>query len=537
MSLSIERAIAFALYSVGAILLFVTSPHHGEFWWSDSPRHALNGVFVKDLIAAMPTHPTAWAEHYYVQYPALTILFYPPLFYIISAPFYALFGVSHATALSVVLMHYFVLSCGLHLLARNWMSPLVAIAVGLSAMAVPGIALWGRQVMLEVPSIAFAVWAVLVLRSHVATNRTSTLYLALFLLICAAYVKLTAIFLFPVFALTLFVARGPGVLRDRRIWGVAILTVVGLIPLIYLTVIFGGANVQSVVGIPDAAVSRRTIAGWIWYARLMPGLTGWPLLALSVLAFPFAIAGRLPSSFTRSDRMLLGGWLVIGYVFLSMIDLKEARHALVILPPLLVAAGLSVTVLLSSRIGGASMLALVLGTGVYTWLAAPVPFYDGYREAAEWIAREAPKDATIAFSGKRDGSFVFNMRSIETRHDITTLRVDKLLLDAAVRRELGVQQKMLSEQEIGDLLDRDGVSYVVAQDDFWTDLQVMARFQSVLRSPHFSGVAHIPVVTNVPSEDKVLRIYRNLGNVATGPHTIDLHLGIINQNVSGTAGR
>ena len=34
---------------------------------------------------------------YYVQYPALTILFYPPLFYAVAAPFYAIFGVSHAT--------------------------------------------------------------------------------------------------------------------------------------------------------------------------------------------------------------------------------------------------------------------------------------------------------------------------------------------------------------------------------------------------------------------------------------------------------
>ena len=95
------NAVAAAVFLLGAVLLFVTAPHHGEFWWSDAPRHALNGVFVKDLIAAMPAHPGAWAMQYYVQYPALTILFYPPLFYAISAPFYALFGVSHATAIAV----------------------------------------------------------------------------------------------------------------------------------------------------------------------------------------------------------------------------------------------------------------------------------------------------------------------------------------------------------------------------------------------------------------------------------------------------
>ena len=77
-------------------LLFAGAPHGGAFYWSDAPRHALNGVFVKDLLLDLPLDdPAGYAYRYYAQYPALTILFYPPLFYAISAPFYALLGVSH----------------------------------------------------------------------------------------------------------------------------------------------------------------------------------------------------------------------------------------------------------------------------------------------------------------------------------------------------------------------------------------------------------------------------------------------------------
>ena len=117
------------------------------------------------------------------------------------------------------------------------------------------------------------------------------------------------------------------------------------------------------------------------------------------------------------------------------------------------------------------------------------------------------------------------------------LRADKLLLEIAVRRELGVRERPLSEQELGDLLDRDGVSYVVAQDGFWTDLPVMARLQSVLRSAHFQEVARIPVVANLPTEDHTLLIYRNMGNVAQGPHIVDLQLPIIGKQVEGAVGR
>ena len=38
-------AAAFVL-ALGVVLLGLSAPYHGEFWWSDAPRHALNGVFV-----------------------------------------------------------------------------------------------------------------------------------------------------------------------------------------------------------------------------------------------------------------------------------------------------------------------------------------------------------------------------------------------------------------------------------------------------------------------------------------------------------
>jgi hypothetical protein len=239
----------------------------------------------------------------------------------------------------------------------------------------------------------------------------------------------------------------------------------------------------------------------------------------------------------RSDLVLISGWFVLGYCFLSAIALKEARQALVILPMALLAAGLALDALLPLRAAGPALLALVLGTGVYTWREVPTPYVDGYREAAEWLAREAPKDAVVMFSGKRDGSFIFNMRALASRRDISILRADKLLLDVAVRRTLGVREKTLSEQEMTDVLDRDGVSYVVAQEDFWIDLPVMARFQSVLRSPHFEQVARIKVVANVPTEDTMLLIYRNMGDVARGPHLVDLNLPIIGKTVEGAVGR
>jgi hypothetical protein len=78
---------------------------------------------------------------------------------------------------------------------------------------------------------------------------------------------------------------------------------------------------------------------------------------------------------------------------------------------------------------------------------------------------------------------------------------------------------------------------VVAQDDFWTDIPVMRRFQSVLHSPQFEAVAAIPVVANLPTVDRMLHIYRNLHPIAPGRHDVELRLPIIGETVKGTVGR
>ncbi len=341
----------------------------------------------------------------------------------------------------------------------------------------------------------------------------------------------------------LLAARGPGpLLRDRHGWIAAALFTLGLLPVAALTLKFGAANVQSVVGIADSAVSRRSLAGWLWYARELPGQLGWPLLAAALLGIlTAAAAGRHDAEAARrqltpADRVLLIGWFVLGYLFFSAIDLKEARHSTLILPPLLIAAGLAADRLLPGRAAAPAALLLAAVTAYGTWRDAPVPSIAGYREAAEWIARAAPRGAVIVFSGNRDGSFIFNLRAIEGRDDVTTLRADKLLLEVAVRRELGVTQHDLSEPEIAALLDRYGVSHVVAQVDFWTDLAVMARLQAVLRSAQFEEVARIPVIANLPTEDKELRIYRNTHDIADAAAEIRLNLPIIGRSVQGSAG-
>jgi hypothetical protein len=521
-------------YLVGILCLFLTAPHNGEFWWSDAPRHALNGVFVKDLIAAMPSDPKTWAMQYYIKYPALTILFYPPMFYAISAPFFAFFGVSHTTAVAVVLLHYFALAFGLYLVARMWLGPLPSFAVGLAALAAPEIALWGRQVMLDVPATAFATWGILAALHYLRSGRPWLIYIAVLLLLCATYTKINAAFLFVPLAAAIVYKRNLGAFRDSHLWLATLLCMIGMVPAIILTLKFGAANVQSVVSADVGVHEAGLFAPWLWYGRRLPEMVGWPFV-LMIMTIPLLWLSGRRLGVAPSEAILLTGWFLIGYSLLSIIELKATRNAVIILPPVLLAAGLTWCAWLGkARWAEVALVAVALAATGAVLLFKPVPKVTGYRQAAAWIAEHAPPDAIVVFSGERDGSYIWNMRTMEQRKDITTVRSDKLFLSISVERARGTKSKSLSEDQIASLLDNDGVTYVVAQDDFWTDIPVMARLQALLRSPHFHEVQRITIASNVPVHDKMLRIYRNDGEINPHPRGISLDLLMINQQVSGT---
>lgn len=519
-----------------ALALYVTAPMDGSFWWSDAPRHALNGIFLKDALLAAPfAHPARFAMDYYVQYPALTILFYPPLLYFISAPFFLLFGDSHATAQAVIALHGLALGCGMYALARHWMDRWAALATALLLLGLPEIALWGRQVMLEVPALCWLVWAAYFAVRHGRRQGTWSLALFAVFALFSLYTKLSMVFVVAVLALYLLLARGGRLLAERRLWIVAALAMIAMVPLILITLKFGQANVQSVSGIADTAASRRTLAGWVWYARQLPEMAG---IAGLVLAAVGLAVSRTSAAWLRAERVMLGLWFVVCYLALSFIELKEARHGVILLVPLAVWAGFGLD-WLARRIGGTGGLRPALAVGVagalaaWTVAAQTVPRVDGYREAALRAAAAAPPGSAVLFSGKRDGSFIFSMRTATGRPDLQTVRADKLFLEIAVRREIGVAERAHSEAEMIERIRNLGVAVVVAQRDFWTDLAQMAQFQRVLDGPDFEEIGRIVVAANVPVEDHELRLYRITGEIRPRPRESSIDLPIIGRSIEG----
>jgi hypothetical protein len=183
-------------------------------------------------------------------------------------------------------------------------------------------------------------------------------------------------------------------------------------------------------------------------------------------------------------------------------------------------------------LGSGFIAIIMILTFVETVTTRPVEYVAGYNDIVEKVTKLAPQNSNVLFSGYRDGSFIFAMRAIGDRPDVSTVRSDKLLLRIASRRELGVEEKNYSIEEIAELINKFAIHYVVAQPDFWTDLEQMKLLQTLLESDQFEEIQRFKMEANYNADEKELVIYRNLGDVAAGPINIKNELSLIGRTIS-----
>ncbi len=529
------EAIWVMLLALAVASLFYTSPRDGEFWWSDAPRHAMDGAFYMDLFRSQPVGSLRqYTIDYYLQYPALTILFYPPVFPLAEALFFALFGVSHWVAVLTIAAFNFTAAFGAYRLCRLWLPPAWAGATALLFFGLPEVALWGRQVMLETPAFAFLFWSSYLLFRYIESERAYLLYGAMLVLVCGIYTKQTVVFILPVFAAVLLVAKGSAVLRLPALWVSTVLFGLGVLPWAFITLRFGHVNFNSIAGGAWTEHPVLSWESWLFYLRQLPAQLGWPVLLLAAAGLVLALARK---RWREPAFQFFGLWFAAGYIFFSLIALKEPRHTILLLFPAAFFALQGLRLLPVVKLPGVVAAAVAMLLFGHTLASSEVPRVKGYREAALWVARNAPANSVVLFSGYRDGSFIFNLRSQTGRSDLTVLRSDKLFLRVTQRRELGVEELGVTPEQIRDTLNRYGVRYIVNQPNFWDDLKTMQELQGVLRGPEFRQMATIPVSANVSHADRQLQIIENLTASKSTKQQIQMELPIIGAHVKGTIGR
>jgi 4-amino-4-deoxy-L-arabinose transferase-like glycosyltransferase len=535
---AVLRWLPAALFAAIVGIMFATQPKNGDIWWMDASRHALNGAFVLDFLRALPLrHPVEFAFDYYRQWPALTILFYPPLFYGFLAVSFFLFGVSEAAALVAEFVAMFFLALGSYRLARNWLPMAPALAVGVLMIGIPESQFWGRQVMLDIPAHAWLVWAAVFHVGFLRGGSPRSLYFSVLCVAAAAYTRYDAFFLAVPFAVSLLWSKGPRFLGTATALRAIGLGIVLLAPLVPIFLIFARYNLDQAISINGAEIPRWSAAALIYYLRAGPHVVSWFVAvpaAVFVLFYALRPAWRLPTP----DAVFLAAWSLFGYAFYTMVAVKESRYILPATFPVVLAAVLTIDRTVNRLLArfvwrGVAALAAAGCVLAFSMATRPPPHVTGIVQAAVEVARLAPRDTNVAFWGWRDGTFVFAMRAYGGRADLGVIRLDKLLLsEVAVQLDRGFHERDLTVEQITAALSNLHVQYVVAERDYLAEIAVIARLHDALRSARFVEVATIPMTSNYPLEEPAeLVIYRARDEVPPGRVAPAIELKLIGRSI------
>ena len=457
---------AVAIIGVVAVL-FLTAPKAEDFWWTDSASFALNGELIHDYIASgLHQSPMAFASAWFARYPAVTISLYPPIFPIAEAIAFALFGFSHPVAQATVCAFSGLAAFGAFRLARHAVGPLQSAAGVMLMFAAPAILLWSRQVVMEVPALAFLLLAAGCWLRYLEQRRTLHLMLATLLTLAAVYTKQTTIFVAPAFPVTLIVCEGWRRLGDKAVWIAAGVGLLGLVPLAVFTWVAAHDTIEIALVRGVAARSGNALQAGDWFAQskayilALPEVAGWPGLAGAIAYIALIVARGWPTAAERRLAVLMLTWFGCDWLFISITAHFELRYAINLAVPCAV-----LTLLLLARvirqtyasIIGFAFGAIVLGIAVGTH---GVDRMSGYDKVAEYILQHSRQDDVIWFQGNESKNLIFSLRSHSPTPKVYVLRAEKFLVDYHFLREWGVEDRGWTSDALQAMVDRYGITMV-----------------------------------------------------------------------------
>ena len=434
----------------GLVLLTVLFVHmcrspYGEPWKNnDETRHVMTGVFFRDAIHDAPSSlrdPKGYAERYYAQYPALGLLVWPPLFYVVEGVAMTVFGIDYVVARLV--LTGFLLLAAFHVLrfARLMIGAAescMALAVFLLGYLVLDLS---RHVLLELPTLALVMGSIIHFEANLTRGKRRDALLACALAAGAALTRFDAVLLLPYFGMRLLMLRRFGVLLHGSV-------IVGIVGAALLTVPYYAFTIlQYGDGLATAATegTNREAGG-------LRNLVAYPLFLrwqVGFAAIGFGVVGALrPAGFRRFGP----AYALFAATYVTFVPLAEPemRHAVYWLPAVAVFAVQGVAAVwerFGPRIGFAAVVLLIVGTawqGMWEsgWAVR------GYEEAAVHVLTHRETDRPVLMDGVLNGGFIYQIRRHDPERKMQVLRGDKLFYAMLSDPRGGYAQYVHDEAEL-----------------------------------------------------------------------------------------
>jgi hypothetical protein len=497
----------------------------------DMSRYLMNGVLLHDLVLSGRWTPSAALDYailYYAKYPALSIGHHPPLLPMLLAPFFGVFGISVAAARVAIVLSFLAAVLLQFSLARRLYGEVPAGWASVLFASTPGVAVYGQQVLSEIPVLAVSLAALVYLVRFCERRRPRDYFLFVGAVALSLFGRQTSAYMVPGYLVILVAMGGLPGLKQRS---VAVATLFGVLAILaagVATLLLSPFN-TTVVGY----VMRYSIDNLLSFRILSRMFADYPVPFLLVAAGTAGILAMLG----RDRRAFVPAAWVLSVALCTIVitgPVAPARYSLAMLPGLaLLAASLVVYVpALPWRAAALGLLGLAAGTQSWTTLSLMPDGARGYEAAAELVVKTAP-GPTVLYSASVDtGYFVFFVRKHDPAGRLIVLRSDKVLT-TSLMSEVSIEDRISSPEQIYDVLNEFGVSHVIIEERP-TGSRVLDWLHAAVRVDPFTEIARIPLESRDPrlrSVDLVVYEYRDKRAPAPDAR-LDLNLPLAGRRIS-----
>jgi hypothetical protein len=529
-------------------LVYLAAYQRGEpFYNNDETRHVMTGVYFKDLLRDFPlTHARDYTVNYYLQYPALGLLVWPPLFYFMEGLLMSIFGTSLVVPKALVCF-FALMACVylFRLVSRTHDRNRAALSVLILGLA-PLVFELSHYVMLEVPTLALSLAATYHFVSYLEDARQRDLLFAALFSALSALTRFDAIYLLPLFLILLAARRRWELLKRGEVLIAAALALALVAPFYLLSASGIGwmhfKFVTETLSPDDPAF--LSLSRLFFYPSRLP-------LQLGVIALIPEIVGLICS---LRDGRRAASWIYLAivvavYVTFTPMGELQSRHAVYWIPAFAFFAADGV-----ARIIGwlrmqklyVPLAACVLLSLVWSTLAQPLKFVRGYEEAARYVATNSATSPFCLFVGTLNGNFIYQMRRQDPERRLWILRADKLLFSILIVPGIEYRQPAESEEGILDAIFKYDPEFIVVEgtsppSSGSLEDEMRIRFEQQVKTiignhpERFRLEKTISVESNEPGyQGMQLKVFRNILRNENPERRLEVDLLMLRRSVETT---
>ncbi|MCZ6674105.1 MAG: glycosyltransferase family 39 protein [Verrucomicrobia bacterium] len=508
------------------------------FFNNDETRHVMTGVFFRDFFADLPiSEPKEYTIHYYLQYPALGLLVWPPLFHFIEGGVMLVLGTS--IIVSRALITAFALLAFLYLfklVSHTHKSSTAALAVlmfGSSSLIIT----YANQVMLEMPMLACSLAAIYYFVRYVDQQNRLDVVLATLATVFAVLVRYNGVSLVPIFICILLLKKRLDLLRSREVLVCATLGSLFVLPIYGFNLMNYGwvqLNNQSARISHGLSEFLSQVDFWYYPSRL-PEQIGWLVLVPALIGLSFCM--------NRDRRKCSWPYLaiiIVTYAMYTPMSLPSSRYAIFWIPAFAVFAAEGMEIILNCvprpQIRILILIMLICGV-LATNLRAKRRYVRGYEEAAQYVTSHTQDSNFVLFDGDLDGNFIYQIRRNNRSKDLWVLRGDKLFYSFIVYPDVAYKEYSRSGSDILDIIFKYDPEYIVVEEPRRSTIPMADSLRAVLkRYPERFELANVvPIQSNLSAFNGIdLKIYRNLLRNEVRENSLSIELQGLRRTISTT---